>query len=440
MNYDDFLNSYLNQSIDWDKMYGPQCVDEIAQYCSDNNRPMAYANAKDWLGNPALANGFTTTYNNPGDMNQLPSRGDIVIWDGGLPGSGGYGHIAIFDAYLNVDSFQSLDQNWGGRYCHFVIHTWSHVAGWLSPIPEAAPVGNPSPDVHPDPAPSNPTPEIQQPEPVVVPPVAIPLPTGALPITSPRYEHAIIKQIPAYESMTDAFNRANPVDVVSPGVTYYLRTTQNGMDKLSIAPTSTDGVWINPTLNVPEPTPEAKKITTLDEIKKEWNVTASKVDAIAITVAKNLLKPVEHANNADNSWKKMSPFVDFNGKRRPLEYKVHKDYQAHDLEGRTQVTTQLKVGQRILIAGTFKKDGIKYFRPQKVADSGTWWGIPLVDQVGDDVIQPDAPIMFNNSIDPGFILTPQKHINIVEALATGKSFVDRVERAFDIFKGKTKRR
>ena len=436
MDYDGFLQRNLNQAIDFDHMYGPQCVDSVAQYCVDNNRPVAYANAKDWLGNPALSSSFATIYNNPSDPNQLPSRGDIIIWDGGLPGSGGYGHIAIFDAYLNADSFQSLDQNWGGQYVHFVVHTWTHVAGWLSPIPDSAPVGNPAPDMHPDPAPENPSPvDLPEPTPVVIPVQAIPLPTGALPITSPRYDHEIIKQIPGYDTMTDAQNRTNPVDVISPGV-YYLRTTQGGMDKLATDSNGANGIWINPAMNVPDPTPEAKKITTLDEIKKEWDASAALVEQVVVNIAKELVHGSNTPTDKGSSWKKMSPFIDFTGKRRPLEYKVVKAYQAHDLEGRTQATTQLKEGQRILIAGTFKKDGIKYFRPQKVADAGTWWGIPLVDKMGDDVIQPDAPITIDRTIDPGFIMTPRKHINIVEALATGKSFVYRMERAFDIFKHK----
>lgn len=140
MRYDDFINTYLGKSIDWDGQYGFQCVDEVAQYCSDNGKPVAYANAKDWFQHPALDGAFDSIGNDPNDPNQVPTRGDIVIWGGNSPGSGGYGHIAIFDMAIDVNHFQSLDQNWNGAYVHFVTHSWSYVIGWLHPKEDPAPL------------------------------------------------------------------------------------------------------------------------------------------------------------------------------------------------------------------------------------------------------------------------------------------------------------
>jgi hypothetical protein len=165
MKYDDFLNKYLGKAIDWDGAYGAQCVDEIAQYCEDNGMPIAYANAKDWANHPALQGAFDWTDNNPSDVHQIPKRGDIIVWNGNLPGSGGYGHIAIFDMVIRPGVFQSLDQNWGGQYVHFVPnHTWDYILGWWTPKAKPAPAPPvpvppapiPAPDVHPDPAPANP--------------------------------------------------------------------------------------------------------------------------------------------------------------------------------------------------------------------------------------------------------------------------------------------
>ena len=174
MNYDGFIAKYLGKAIDWDGQYGAQCVDEIAQYCVDNGKPVAYANAKDWANHPALRGAFDWTDNNPSDYNQVPKRGDIIVWGGGLPGSGGYGHIAIFDMIVKPGVFQSLDQNWGGQYVHFIPnHSWDYILGWWTPKaepapeppppPPPAPTPIPAPDNHPDPAPGNPP---ADPEPV----------------------------------------------------------------------------------------------------------------------------------------------------------------------------------------------------------------------------------------------------------------------------------
>ena len=184
MNYDAFINKWLGQPIDWDGQYGPQCVDEIAEYCQENGKAIAYANAKDWANNPALAGDFDWTQNDPNDYNQIPNRGDIIVWSGDLPGSEGYGHIAIWDMVTGPGAFQSLDQNWGGQYVHFQSHNWQYILGWWTPkavAPPApvppAPTPIPAPDPAPDPAPSpTPTPT---PPPDVTPPAPNPPPQPA---------------------------------------------------------------------------------------------------------------------------------------------------------------------------------------------------------------------------------------------------------------------
>lgn len=197
MDYDGFLNRWMGQSIDWDGLYGPQCVDEIAQYCIDNGKPVAYANAKDWANHPALQAAFDWTENNPADYYQIPKRGDIIVWSGNLPGSGGYGHIAIWDMVVSPGIFNSLDQNWGGQYVHFQSHNWDYILGWWTPKappeppapvptpPSPAPI--PAPDPAPDPAPS-PTPlpsPVPEPSPTPEPPVPEPTPEPTPPQPEP---------------------------------------------------------------------------------------------------------------------------------------------------------------------------------------------------------------------------------------------------------------
>lgn len=206
MEYDRFLDRWMGQSIDWDGLYGPQCVDEIAQYCIDNGKPVAYANAKDWANHPALQSAFDWTDNNPADYNQIPKRGDIIVWSGNLPNSGGYGHIAIWDMVTAPGLFNSLDQNWGGQYVHFQSHNWDYILGWWTPKTPAAtpepvpttssPMPIPAPDPAPDPAPT-PTP-LPTPQPDPLPPT----PDPVTPPTEPDVNETPPTQPPEVKPIT----------------------------------------------------------------------------------------------------------------------------------------------------------------------------------------------------------------------------------------------
>src|ERR1700687_5407497 len=110
-----FENNWLGK---WISAYGGECVAEVAQFNAERGLPIAYANAKDWADHPALRGAFTWVQNNPVDYNQAPGQGDIVVWSGSLPGSGGFGHVDIFDLRIRGGVFQGLDQNWGGKEVH----------------------------------------------------------------------------------------------------------------------------------------------------------------------------------------------------------------------------------------------------------------------------------------------------------------------------------
>lgn len=204
MNYDKFIDDYLGKYI---SAYGGECVAEVSQYCADNGKPIAWANAKDWANNPALLPAFNWVQNDPNDPNQLPPRGAIVVFSGWLPGSGYYddngtyhdpakgdgaGHVNIFDMVTGVHSWQGLDANWGGKTVHFVPnHTWDYVLGWwvvkpvpvvLAPHPDPAPV----PVVTPAPDPVPPVVEPVVETPVVPAPVSEPTPPVEAPQTAPE--------------------------------------------------------------------------------------------------------------------------------------------------------------------------------------------------------------------------------------------------------------
>ena len=135
---DAFVNKWNGKQV---TAFGGECVALVAQYLVENGKPIAYANAKDWWGHPAISGSYDFITNNPNDYNQVPQRGDVIVWNGGLAGSGGYGHIAIFDRVVSPGVFTSFDQNWGGRQAHFVSHNWNNVIGWFRPKQAQQPQG-----------------------------------------------------------------------------------------------------------------------------------------------------------------------------------------------------------------------------------------------------------------------------------------------------------
>jgi N-acetylmuramoyl-L-alanine amidase len=94
MSYPTFKNQWLGKRVDYDKVYGYQCVDLIKQYLAQEFglSPKAWGNAIDyWYNtNPAILEKFDKLSTN------VTRQGDIVIFSGvnGNP----YGHIGVVDA------------------------------------------------------------------------------------------------------------------------------------------------------------------------------------------------------------------------------------------------------------------------------------------------------------------------------------------------------
>lgn len=137
--FTDFITKWKGKGIDFDGVYGDQCMDLMHQYCVEvlgitDGRVLAAPAAKDVYLNFTNVVGhdlFNKIDNTP---TGVPQNGDIVFWGTGI---GPYGHVAIF-INGDVNSFNSFDQNWNGhQFCETINHNYNSVLGWLRFKPTA---------------------------------------------------------------------------------------------------------------------------------------------------------------------------------------------------------------------------------------------------------------------------------------------------------------
>ena len=142
MTYDEFEKKYLGKAVDYDGVFGVQCVDIADQYLKD-----CFGITGVWcVGAKDLYNNFENYAPLVSAFEKLPNtrelvvrKGDLVVWNGDC------GHIAIGTGDGTIDWFKSLEENTLG--CHepvqIVKHDFSGVLGVLRP--KNTPGGSSSP-------------------------------------------------------------------------------------------------------------------------------------------------------------------------------------------------------------------------------------------------------------------------------------------------------
>lgn len=107
MSYQSFKSKWLGKRIDYDGVYGFQCIDLVKQYLHEEYglKPGAFGNAIDyWYNtNPAILKSFDKL------STKQARTGDIVVLKGinGNP----YGHIGIADGNSGIVTVTILEQN-----------------------------------------------------------------------------------------------------------------------------------------------------------------------------------------------------------------------------------------------------------------------------------------------------------------------------------------
>jgi hypothetical protein len=129
----EFLDKYNGLKVDFDGVYGAQCVDLFRQYC------------KDVWGTPHLGgvDGAIDLFNRYEKLplertychkisygsGMVPVDGDVVVWSG--TASNKYGHVAIClyasDRFLVVFEQDGVKQDGAKVFCR----SYERVVGWL---------------------------------------------------------------------------------------------------------------------------------------------------------------------------------------------------------------------------------------------------------------------------------------------------------------------
>ena len=105
------LNWYVGRYIDFDGMYGAQCMDLAVDfvYWATNGKVRLWGNAIDAIRNDLGKYGKVIK----NSKNFVPKVGDIAVWTK-YPAHQLYGHIGIVYGDVNINTCTMLDQNWFG--------------------------------------------------------------------------------------------------------------------------------------------------------------------------------------------------------------------------------------------------------------------------------------------------------------------------------------
>lgn len=144
MNVDQFVAKYNGVHIDEDGYYGAQCWDVSARY------------AREVVGCPSFPTGsggaeglyrlfqnpipqyFDRIANDKNDPNQLPQKGDVIVWDASFSPPWGHTALVIGADASGVTVLEQNGNNPGGS-AYIKKRGWTGVSGWLRPKNQGGP-------------------------------------------------------------------------------------------------------------------------------------------------------------------------------------------------------------------------------------------------------------------------------------------------------------
>lgn len=138
MNIDQFVAKYNGVHIDEDGYYGAQCWDVSARYAREvigcPSFPTGSGGAEGLFrifANP-IPQYFDKIANNTADPNQIPAKGDIIVWNSSFSPPWGHTAVVISANSAGVTVLEQNGNNPGGA-AYIKTRGWTGVSGWLRP-------------------------------------------------------------------------------------------------------------------------------------------------------------------------------------------------------------------------------------------------------------------------------------------------------------------
>lgn len=145
MDVDQFINQTNGQHIDEDGYYGAQCWDLVARYarvvvgCPSFPTGSGGAEGLYRLFQDPIPQYFDRIANDPNDPNQLPQKGDVIVWMASF--SPPYGHTAlVISADPSGPTVLEQNGNNPGGVAYIKKRNWVGVYGWLRPKQKGEPM------------------------------------------------------------------------------------------------------------------------------------------------------------------------------------------------------------------------------------------------------------------------------------------------------------
>lgn len=164
-----------------------------------------------------------------------------------------------------------------------------------------------------------------------------------------------------------AYGRAQRTDLDKPA--YFMTQEDFGKADVTGIPAHNNG--INTVDLSPKPTPKAEPAAPASEPTSPAEGSDVSAESPA---APNTDDQGEKVPVTVGSWQKS--YTAFLG---PQEYVANKTIDIHNIDEENPVdppTVELTKGQTVNVAGTFSRDGVKYYRTVNSVNAGKWYGIP----------------------------------------------------------------
>lgn len=137
MELSEFVKKNIGKKVDFDKMYGAQCVDLFRQYNQDvwgHPHTGSVEGAKDLFLHYSVLKEKNYLLKFPEDKNSVPKIGSVAIWN--ATETNPFGHVAIVLGTLNDNLIVFEQDGFKQDGAKIMLRSRENLLGYLEDMPE----------------------------------------------------------------------------------------------------------------------------------------------------------------------------------------------------------------------------------------------------------------------------------------------------------------